>query len=273
MLIVLTCILIISICIAAYLKWRYGLYIVGITGGIASGKSLYCSGLKEAGWAVIDLDQLSHDIQLPGTSTWTSIVNEFSSPPSSIFNPSSPLLNPTDMSISRPYLASLVFADKRKLAILNRIMRWPILKKLIFQIFHAFFFRHTHVVFVEAPLLFESGLHHICDVVITIDCPYDDQLSRICNRHSCSHSEAEKRVASQMSSAEKAQRADILVKNAGSKQALYDRAHELILPGRPLLTKTMIILWICIVIFIGISVFIGDIIISVQQSVVNHIIG
>ena len=69
----------------------------------------------------------------------------------------SPLLDPETKAIRRQYLSKLVFQDRRQLQALNRIMRLPILKAMLSQICHAFFIERCKIVYLEAPLLFESG--------------------------------------------------------------------------------------------------------------------
>jgi dephospho-CoA kinase len=71
-------------------------------------------------------------------------------------------LDPVTKSINRVHLSQVVFADRAKLGRLNRIMRWPIAKALLGQIFRAFFVERNRVVFLEAPLLFESGRNYPC---------------------------------------------------------------------------------------------------------------
>lgn len=158
---------------------------IGLTGGIASGKSVVGAMLRDLGFAVIDADALVHKLQEPGEAAYGEIVGEFGSG----------ILDPAGK-IDRAKLGAIVFADSAKLARLNAILH-PRVEQLSSQQFAEWERQGLDAGFVEAALLVEAGMHRRLDGVVVVWCRPEQQLERMKAR-GMSEQEAERRLAAQM---------------------------------------------------------------------------
>jgi len=166
---------------------------LGITGGIASGKSVVSSILRELQFHVLDADRLAHQLTEPGQPAYAEIVQEFGSE----------ILAP-DQNIDRAKLGAIVFADPAKLARLNAIVH-PGVEQATFQQFAEWQRSSSGVpdaVFVEAALLVEAGFHKSLDGLVVAWCKPEQQLERLIAR-GLAEAEARKRIAAQMPVEEK----------------------------------------------------------------------
>jgi dephospho-CoA kinase len=164
---------------------------LGLTGGIASGKSAVAAMLREIGFAVLDADSLAHKLIEPGQPACDEVLKEFGP---SITDPSG--------RIDRTKLGAIVFADRRKLDRLNAIVH-PLVAEVIFGQFEVW--RRGGVrdaVFVEAALLVESGIHKKLDGLVVVWCTPEQQLERLLAR-GLSETEARRRIAAQLPIEEK----------------------------------------------------------------------
>jgi dephospho-CoA kinase len=118
-----------------------------------------------------------------------------------------------DGQVMRDQLAQRVFNDANARRMLNRIMKWPILKLLLKLLFGGFVVRGQKTVFLVAPLLFESGLNWICDHVICVAVDPDVQLGRLMKRDQCDQQFAKSKIESQMNLAEKIRKSNHVVWN------------------------------------------------------------
>jgi len=159
---------------------------LGITGGIASGKSVVAGALRELGFHVIDADRLAHQLTEPGQGAYREVVEEFGTE----------ILAP-DHRIDRAKLAAIVFPDRAKLDRLNAIVH-PRVEEATFKQFSEWEHSSTRdAVFVEAALLIEAGFHTSLDGLVVTWCKPEQQLERLMAR-GLSEAEARKRIASQM---------------------------------------------------------------------------
>jgi dephospho-CoA kinase len=164
---------------------------LGLTGGIASGKSAVAAMLRELGFAVLDADSLAHKLIEPGQPACDEVLKEFGP---SITDPSG--------RIDRAKLGAIVFADLAKLDRLNAIVH-PLVAEVIFGQFEVW--RRGGVrdaVFVEAALLVESGIHKKLDGLVVVWCAPEQQLERLLAR-GLSETEARRRIAAQLPIEEK----------------------------------------------------------------------
>jgi dephospho-CoA kinase len=164
---------------------------LGLTGGIASGKSAVAAMLREIGFAVLDADSLAHKLIEPGQPACDEVLKEFGP---SITDPSG--------RIDRTKLGAIVFADRRKLDRLNAIVH-PLVAEVIFGQFEVW--RRGGVrdaVFVEAALLVESGIDKKLDGLVVVWCTPEQQLERLLAR-GLSETEARRRIAAQLPIEEK----------------------------------------------------------------------
>lgn len=181
--------------------------IIGLTGGIASGKSTTSNYLKDKGYIVLDADQYAKKVLEPGQNAYHNIIDYFGE---KIIN--------NDKTINRKTLGNIVFNDKSALQQLNQFTH-PEVKRLM-QEDQAKYIEDNHV-FLDIPLLFENKRDKACDLVITVYVNYDAQIKRLMSRNDFTEEEAKSRVKSQMDLEEKKQRSDIVFDNNGTKESLY----------------------------------------------------
>ena len=183
--------------------------LIGLTGGIASGKSTTSNYLKDKGYIVLDADVYAKKIMEPGQVAYENIVNYFG-----------PEIVNEDRTINRKALGNLVFNNKDKLKKLNQFTH-PEVKRLMREDQEKYL-PENHV-FLDIPLLFENNRHEMCDLVITVYVTYDNQLERLMTRNGFSEEEAKSRIASQMNLDEKKRRSDVVFDNNTTKEALYQQ--------------------------------------------------
>lgn len=164
---------------------------LGLTGGIASGKSAVAAMLRDMGFAVLDADSLAHKLIEPGQPAYEEVVQEFG-----------PTILAPGGRVDRPKLSAVVFSDRAKLDRLNAIVH-PRVSEVIFSQFEAW--KRAGIrdaVFVEAALLVESGIHKSLDGLVVAWCSPEQQIERLLTR-SLTEAEAKRRIASQLPVEEK----------------------------------------------------------------------
>ena len=164
---------------------------LGLTGGIASGKSAVAAMLRELGFAVLDADSLAHKLIEPGQPAYDEVLQEFGQ---SVIAPGG--------RVDRAKLSAIVFGDRGKLDRLNAIVH-PRVAEVIFSQFEAW--RRAGVrdaVFVEAALLIESSIHKKLDGLVVAWCEPQQQLERLIAR-GLGEAEARRRIAAQLPVEEK----------------------------------------------------------------------
>ena len=176
--------------------------IIGLTGGIATGKSQSSKIFKELGCYIIDADKLSRTLTTKDSKCLKEIVETFGTD----------ILN-YNGTLNRKKLGQIVFNDKQAKMDLERIIHPHIIKKTNEII--AKKYNKTNIV-VDAPLLFEVGLDRVCDKVIVIYARYHIQITRFMKRDNLSKEEAIKRIALQMPIEDKMRLADITIDNSGT---------------------------------------------------------
>jgi dephospho-CoA kinase len=180
---------------------------LGLTGGIASGKSAVAAMLREMGFAVLDADSLAHKLIEPGQPAYDEVVQEFGE-----------AVIATGGRVDRAKLSAIVFNDRAKLDRLNGIVH-PRVAEVIFSQFEAW--RRAGVrdaVFVEAALLVESGIHKNLDGLVVAWCEPQQQLERLVTR-GLSEAEARRRIAAQLPVEEKLLLATEKIDCSGSLEA------------------------------------------------------
>ena len=182
---------------------RADLFIIGLTGNIACGKSAVLRMLAERGAHVVDADSLIHRIQAPGGTAYQPIIDAFGTG-----------IVAADGTLDRRKLGAIVFADPTQLRRLEAITH-PLVRVEIVAEVHA---APPGVAVVDAIRLFESGLAAMSDQVWVVTCPPDVQLRRLMARNGFSEEEARMRIAAQPPQEEKVARADVVIANGGTRQ-------------------------------------------------------
>lgn len=171
--------------------------IIGLTGGIASGKSHVARFFEEAGIPVIHSDQLAREVVLPGTATLERIRQSF------------PDVFLRDGVLDRKALGKKIFSSEADRKLLESIVHPPIR-----ELFHEklrFLEGQASTVVYEVPLLFETGLDREMDLTVVVDVPEPMQVDRLVRRDRMTEEEAKKRIAVQMPREERLKRAHIVL--------------------------------------------------------------
>jgi len=187
--------------------------LVGLTGGIASGKTTVSAMLAERGAEVIDADHIARQVVMPGTPAWCKIRDHF--------GPG--VLHP-DGQLDRQALADIVFADKSKLALLNEITHPAIFARIAdrLEAHHG----QDVVVVLDAALLIEAGLAEGVDVVVVVHSPREIQVERLAAK-GVGATDARNRIASQLEPEKRLASADIVIDNGGSLEDLGRQVDKL----------------------------------------------
>ena len=189
--------------------------VIGLTGGIGSGKSMVSQFLAELGAVIIDADKVGHEAFKPNTEAWREVVATFGWG----------VLKP-DGEIDRSKLGAMVFGDPESLARLNQIMQ-PRIYDMVMARLEQYRQQRVAVVVIEAPLLIEAGWVPLVDEVLVTVASEETVLSRLRERSMLSESESLARIRSQLSNEERVKHADVVINNEGSLDELRDRVKEL----------------------------------------------
>ena len=174
--------------------------LVGLTGGVATGKSTVAKMFKQCGAVVIDADQLARDVVKPGKPAWRAIVTLFGKT----------VLNP-DRSLDRQALGNIVFRNRTKRRQLERIIH-PRVAREQQRLVRRIAKRKPHaVVIYEVPLLFEAGVDKRVDTIIVVTADRETQIARLKKRNGLTRAEAIQRIKSQMPLRKKCRLADIQI--------------------------------------------------------------
>jgi len=177
---------------------------LGLTGGIASGKSAVAAMLRELGFSVLDADSLAHRLIEPGQPAYDEVLREFG-----------PAITDGQGRVDRSRLGAVVFADRAKLDRLNAIVH-PRVAEAVFRQFDEWQRNGTRdAAFVEAALLIESGIHKHLGGLVVAWCRPEQQLERLAAR-GLSEEEARRRIAMQMPVEEKLRLATEKIDCSGS---------------------------------------------------------
>ena len=186
--------------------------VIGLTGGIASGKSTVSAYLAQKGVKIIDADRISRELSVQGKPGYEAIVREFGSG----------FLN-ADGSINRRELGKLVFSDPAMLAKLEGLLHPLIEKEILNEMEGA-----AGPVVIDAPLLHKAGLDKLCSEVWVVTAPDDKRIERILARDGITEREARERIQSQIPQAELEKNADVVLRNNGKQDELYRQIDEVL---------------------------------------------
>jgi dephospho-CoA kinase len=189
---------------------------VGLTGGIACGKSTVARMFVLLGAHLIDFDKLAHKVQEPGGTAWKEIVRYFGKD-----------ILKQDETIDRNRLAQIVFADKKELKALNNIVH-----PLVFNLWQARLDKikkkEEHAIILsDVPLLFEGKTQNLFDLTILVLISSEEQICRLMARNSLSRDEAQIRLKSQMPISDKIGLADIVIDNRGNVSQTRKKVAEI----------------------------------------------
>ncbi|XP_026333447.1 dephospho-CoA kinase domain-containing protein [Hyposmocoma kahamanoa] len=180
------------------------MFIVGLTGGLATGKSTVLSIFRENGVAVIDADEVARKVLEPGTQAWKELKEYFGD-----------VVLHDDGKVNRVTLGEIVFDSIEKRRKLNAITHPRIQSAMMKMAISYFFSGHRYIV-MEVPLLFETGkMLNFMHKIITVVCEDHQQLDRLCKRSDFSESVAKKRIDCQMPLEHKVAKSHFVIDNSG----------------------------------------------------------
>lgn len=189
--------------------------VIGIAGGIASGKSTVADEFEKLGALIIDADAIGHDL-LKTDDMKRKLVDAFGDG----------ILTP-DEGVDRRALGRIIFNNEEARLKLNNIVRPSIRAEIRRRIAEQRHAGYQGVIVVDAPLLVEAGPTDLADTVILVTAPAEIRKARIIKRNGLTEEEAEQRISAQKTDAQQMRWADHLVENAGTRQDLVRRAKDL----------------------------------------------
>ena len=179
------------------------MYLVGLTGGIASGKSYVASLLTEFGASTIDADQVAREVVVPGTPGLVQVVGAFGY---------EILLSSGEL--DRAKLGAIVFADPKKRLELEGILH-PLIKARTTQLIGE---QASEIVVYAVPLLVEANVDYPFDAIITVEAGVENQVSRLMQSRSMAESDARARIEAQTSASDRESRANFVIDSSGTKE-------------------------------------------------------
>ena len=190
--------------------------IIGLTGGIGAGKSTVSEYLKAQGHPVVDADQISRDLMVPGAPLLDLLEEAFG-----------PEIILPGRVLDRKGLARIAFATEEGKDLLNRITHGAINEKILEDL-KALESKGFKLAFLDAPLLFEVGLDRFTHLVWLVDASDEVRIARVMDRDGLSREEILDRMARQMSGEEKRARASRILDNSGDLESLHEQIRRLL---------------------------------------------
>ncbi|MYD36165.1 MAG: dephospho-CoA kinase [Dehalococcoidia bacterium] len=191
--------------------------VIGLTGGIASGKSLVSEILRDEYEAtVISGDELGHQAYLPDTDAWKDILARWGDD----------LMNPETREIDRRKLGAIVFSDPAELTALNEIT-WPRIRALAEKTISDLREGGAKIAVLEAAIMIEAGWTDMCDELWVTEASEADAIARLQSRNGLTEEQAKQRINAQLSNEARADEADVLLQNTGTIEELRIRVGEL----------------------------------------------
>ena len=188
--------------------------LIGLTGGVGSGKSTVAGMLLELGALLIDADQATHEVYAPGTPGFDAVVREFG--PEFV----------RDGAIDRRLLGGLIFADEEARQRLNAIVH-PLVRDWMAERTREAFERGAEIVVQDVPLLYESGLEGLFSSVLLVWAPPETQLERLVRGRGLPAGRAQAMIAAQMPIDEKRRRSHHVIDNSGSVEETRKQVEEI----------------------------------------------
>lgn len=190
-------------------------YIIGLVGGVASGKSKMAERFQKLGAGVIDCDKIAHELYEPGEECYQAVVNNFGLG----------ILN-EDKTINRKALGAIVFTDPDKLDLLNTILWDAILERAKQRIAELHEQQNKQIIIMEAAVLLKAGWQSACHEIWSCIIPKEEAIKRLKERNGLSEEEAIKRIESQVANTELVRHADVVFCSAWSYEYSQQQAEK-----------------------------------------------
>ncbi|AGS34731.1 dephospho-CoA kinase [Corynebacterium maris DSM 45190] len=189
---------------------------IGLTGGIGSGKSTVAKLLAEHGFPVVDADQLAREVVEPGQPALAELAEAFGQ---------DVLL--ADGSLNRSELAARAFVDKERTELLNAITH-PRIQELRERRFQEAKDAGSDAVVYDMPLLVEQGVDKNMDLTVVVDVDVEERIRRLVATRGLTEEDARRRIAAQVADAERLAAADVVIDNNGPVEALGEQVDQLV---------------------------------------------
>jgi dephospho-CoA kinase len=187
------------------------MYLVGLTGGIASGKSYVASLLAELGASTVDADQVAREVVVPGSTGLEQVVTAFGDE-----------ILLSNGELDRAKLGSVVFANPDNRIELEKILH-PLIKVRTTQLLGE---QTSKVVVYSVPLLVEADVDYPFDAIITVEAGVENQISRLMASRRMAEADARARIGAQANSADRVARANFVIDSSGSKEQTKQQVVE-----------------------------------------------
>lgn len=191
--------------------------IIGLTGGIGAGKSTVSDYLRNKGYVILDADQIAHEITEKGSPVLKKIAETFGAE-----------MIMDDGNLDRKKLASVVFSNQEKKEQLEEITTKRVVEIIGERLDELRQHGNYDIIFVDAPLLFESGADKLTELVWMVTADDEVRIARVMERDHASREEIVRRIANQMDNHEKIRRAQEVIDNSQGKEELYQQIEELL---------------------------------------------
>jgi dephospho-CoA kinase len=187
--------------------------IIGLTGGIATGKSIVASVFRELGAIILDADVIARLVVLPHQPAWEDSVEFFG-----------PQVVNEDESLNRAKIGEIVYNNPDSLKELNRITHPRIMQYYKDEMRRIKLEQPDAIVILEVPLLYETNMDKLCQQVVVVCVDRETQIKRLMERDKMSYEDAVRRINAQMPMDEKVRRADFVIDNRGSMEETKEKA-------------------------------------------------
>lgn len=191
--------------------------VIGLTGGIGSGKSTVSAYLKERGYLILDADQIAHDITKKGSLVLQQIADAFGAD-----------MLDAEGNLQRKKLAAVAFSTPENKALLESLTTAEVVRLISNQVAELRNSGEYDIIFVDAPLLFEAGVDRLTDLVWLVTVEDEIRIARVMARDQVSREDVLQRIANQMDNDEKIRRSQEIIDNSRGKEELYQQVTALL---------------------------------------------
>lgn len=193
------------------MKW------IGITGGIATGKSQVATFIREKGFVVLDADSIARNALSPDTEVYSKVLSEFGNQ----------VLAPDGIQVDREILANIVFKNKERLSLLESLIH-PFVKEYVEKEKERLKSDGHSILFYDVPLLFEKNMEKDFDTIILVAASEINQVERMKKRNQWSEPQISLRIKSQMPLSDKIQKSNFVIHNEGSLESLKEKVSQVL---------------------------------------------
>lgn len=202
--------------------------VIGLTGGISTGKSTVSSFFAEEGIKIIDADQIAKSLVTPYSKAWKKLVSVFGNE----------IVDTDTHEIDRKKLGTIIFSDSEARRKLNSIIHPMVMKEIIKSLLICYF-TLTDIVVLDIPLLFETGFDKFVSKTVVVYCTNEIQVERLKSRDSLDSEAANRRINAQMDIEKKKLKADYIIDNSSQLEQTEMQVHALIERLRPSKLRTL----------------------------------